>query len=40
MHLQLTHVEQAFKVLKSNLGVRLVYNQKDSRIETHIMVSF
>jgi hypothetical protein len=40
MYLQLTQVEQAFKDLKGDLGVRPVYHQKDSRIEAHIMVSF
>ena len=40
MYLQLTQVEQAFKDLKGDLGVRPIYHQKDSRIEAHIMVSF
>lgn len=40
MYLQLTQVEQAFKDLKGDLGVRPVYHQKDDRIEAHIMVCF
>ena len=40
MYLQLTQVEQAFKDLKGDLGVRPVYHQKDGRIEAHIMVCF
>ena len=40
MYLQLTHVEQAFKDLKGDLGLRPVFHQKDSRIEAHIMVCF
>ena len=40
MYLQLTQVEQAFKDLKGDLGVRPIHHQKDSRIEAHIMVSF
>jgi hypothetical protein len=40
MYLQLTQVEQAFKDLKSDLSVRPVHHQKDSRIEAHIMACF
>jgi hypothetical protein len=40
MYLQLTQVEQAFKDLKGDLGVRPVFHQKDGRIEAHIMVCF
>jgi transposase len=40
MYLQLTQIEQAFKDLKGDLGVRPIHHQKDSRIEAHIMVSF
>jgi transposase len=39
-YLQLTHVEEAFKDLKGDLGVRPVYHQKDCRIQAHIMVAF
>ena len=40
LYLQLTQVEQPFKDLKGDLGVRPIYHQKDNRIEAHIMVSF
>lgn len=39
-YIQLTEIEQAFKNLKSDLSVRPVYHQKDSRIEAHIFVAF
>ena len=39
-YMQLTHVEQAFKNLKSDLALRPLYHQKDSRIEAHIFVAF
>ena len=40
LYLQLTQVEQPFKDLKGDLGVRPIYHQKDNRIAAHIMVSF
>jgi transposase len=39
-YLQLTEVEQAFKELKGDLAVRPVYHQLESRIESHIFISF
>jgi len=39
-YIQLTEIEQAFKELKSDLKVRPVYHQKDSRIEAHIFIAF
>jgi transposase len=39
-YMQLTQVEQAFKNLKSDLALWLLYHQKDSRIEAHIFVAF
>jgi transposase len=39
-YLQLTEVEQAFKELKSDLSIRPIHHQKDSRIEAHIFISF
>lgn len=39
-YLLLTHIEQAFKELKSDLSVRPIYHQKAFRIEAHIFVSF
>jgi transposase len=39
-YIQLTEVEQAFKELKTDLAIRPIYHQKDSRIEAHIFVAF
>jgi transposase len=39
-YIVLTEVEQAFKEIKQDLGIRPVYHQKDDRIEAHIFVSF
>ncbi|MGO8929097.1 MAG: IS1634 family transposase [Limisphaerales bacterium] len=39
-YLQLTHVEEAFKNLKGDLGLRPFYHQKQERIEAHIFVAF
>ena len=39
-YMQLNQVEQAFKNLKSDLALRPLYHQKDSRIEAHIFVAF
>jgi len=34
------NVEQAFKELKSDLGVRPVYHHKEERVDAHIFVAF
>jgi Transposase DDE domain len=39
-YIQLTEIEQAFKELKSDLCIRPIYHQKDSRIGAHIFVAF
>jgi transposase len=39
-YLQLTEVEQAFKELKGDLAVRPIYHHLESRIESHIFISF
>lgn len=39
-YIQLTEIEQAFKELKSDLSIRPIYHQKDSRVEAHIFVAF
>jgi hypothetical protein len=39
-YLQLTEVEAAFKELKSDLAVRPIYHQLQSRIEAHIFLAF
>jgi transposase len=35
----LTQVEDAFRCLKSELGLRPVYHQKDDRMEGHLFIS-
>ena len=39
-YMQLTHVEEAFKTLKSDLGIRPIHHQLQSRVEAHILVAF
>jgi hypothetical protein len=39
-YLQLVQVEQAFKHLKGDLGLRPLYHKKEARIEAHIFVAF
>jgi transposase len=39
-YVQLTEIEAVFRTLKSDLAIRPIYHQKDSRIEAHIFVSF
>jgi transposase len=39
-YMQLTHVEEAFKNLKGDLGLRPIFHQKEERIEAHIFVAF
>lgn len=39
-YIQLTEVEQAFKDLKNDLGIRPIYHQHDDRIDAHIFVAF
>lgn len=39
-YLQLVEVEQSFKDLKGDLGIRPIYHQLDERIEAHIFVAF
>lgn len=38
--MQLTQVEEAFKNLKGDLGVRPIYHQLEHRIEAHIFIAF
>ena len=37
---QLVHVEEAFRSLKGDLGIRPIHHQKEKRIEAHIFVAF
>ena len=34
------NVEQAFKELKSDLGIRPVYHHKEDRVDAHVLVAF
>jgi len=38
--MQLTHVEEAFKTLKSDLNLRPIHHQLEHRVEAHILVAF
>ena len=40
LYLQLTQIEAVFRSLKSELGVRPIYHQKEERIDAHIFVAF
>jgi len=39
-YMQLVHVEEAFKSLKSDLGLRPIHHQIGKRVEAHILVAF
>ena len=39
-YMQLTEIEEAFKNLKGDLGIRPIHHQKDIRIEAHIFITF
>ena len=39
-YIQLVEIEEAFRNLKGDLGLRPIYHQKESRIEAHIFISF
>ena len=39
-YIQLVGIEEAFRNLKGDLGIRPVFHQKEGRIEAHIFVSF
>jgi transposase len=39
LYIMLTQVENAFRCLKSELGFRPVYHQKDDRMECHLFIS-
>ncbi len=38
--MQLVHVEEAFRTLKGDLGLRPIFHQKPARIEAHLFVAF
>ncbi len=39
-YMQLCHVEEAFRTLKGDLGLRPIYHSKPARIEAHLFVAF
>ena len=39
-YIGLTEVEESFRNLKGDLGIRPIYHQKEERIEAHIFISF
>ena len=39
LYVMLTRVEEAFRCLKSDLGLRPMYHRKDRRLEGHIFIS-
>jgi len=39
-YIQLTHIEAAFRSLKSDLGLRPIYHRLEHRVEAHIFVAF
>lgn len=40
LYIQLTEIEQAFKEIKQDLGLRPIHHQTDERIQAHIFVAF
>lgn len=39
-YMQLCQVEEAFRTLKGDLGLRPIFHQKKERIEAHLFVAF
>lgn len=39
-YIQLTEVEDAFRISQSDLGMRPVYHQREDRIQAHIVICF
>ena len=39
-YMQLCHVEEAFRTLKGDLGLRPIFHHKPARIEAHLFVAF
>jgi transposase len=40
LYVQLTQVELAFRTVKSELGIRPIYHQKEDRADAHILIAF
>lgn len=39
-YINLVRIEESFRTLKSDLGLRPIHHQRDDRIEAHILISF
>ena len=39
-YIQLTKAEEAFRIYKTDLGIRPVWHQKEERVRAHILVCF
>ena len=39
-YIQLTEVEESFRITKTDLGIRPIYHQKQDRVNAHILVCF
>ena len=40
LYVQLTQIESVFRSLKTDLGIRPIYRQKQGRIDAHIFIAF
>jgi hypothetical protein len=40
LYVQLTEIEAVFRVMKSELGIRPIYHQREHRVEAHILIAF
>ena len=40
MYMQLTEAETSFRALKSELSIRPLFHQKESRVKAHVLVAF
>src|SRR5207248_6384038 len=40
LYVQLTQIELVFRTVKSELGIRPIYHQKEDRADAHIFVAF
>jgi transposase len=39
MYMQLTEAEASFRALKSELSIRPLFHQKESRVKAHVLVA-
>jgi hypothetical protein len=40
MYMQLTEAEASFRALKSELSIRPLFHQRESRVKAHVLVAF